>query len=290
MNAPEEGSFLNRIGERVRQARARRGMTRKLLARHSGVSERHLAELESGRGNFSVVLLRHVAIALDVPVATLVDDGPEPSPTLELAQALLRRLPPEELVQAHALLARHFAAGRHSGRSERIALIGLRGAGKSTLGRALAQRRAVPFVELDGEIETASGLRLDAIFDLYGQTGFRRFERDALEAVLERHERFVLATSGSIVSDAQTFGGLLAACRTVWLRAAPVEHMERVVAQGDLRPMAGNTQAMADLQSILATREAMYRRADLVLDTSGRNVTSSLDELQFLLQKSDKAE
>jgi len=274
-----DDDFLGRIGERVRKARAQRGMTRKILARDSGVSERHLAELESGRGNFSVVRLREVASALDVSVASLVDDGPDPHPAFQLAEAYLRTLGTEQILEAQALLRRHFEASNQVGREGRIALIGLRGAGKSTLGKLLAQKRRVPFVELDKEIESASGLSLGEIFELYGQGGFRRFERQALETVLEREQRFVMATSGSIVSEADTYGRVLTACFTVWLRATPGEHMQRVIAQGDLRPMADNGQAMADLEQILANREGMYGRADLAIETSGQGVKATLGEL-----------
>jgi len=259
-------------------------MTRRLLARDSGVSERHLAELEAGRGNVSIMLLRQVAGALGLPVATLVDEGPERDPAVQLAEAFLRRLRPDQMAEASELLLRHFGELERAERDGRIALIGLRGAGKSTLGRLLARSRGVPFIELDKKIEAIGGLPLEGIFELYGQGGFRRFERQALESVLETEARFVLAASGSIVSEPETFGRLLAACRTVWLRATPAEHMDRVVAQGDLRPMADNREAMADLQAILATRQAMYARADEVLDTSGRDVDTSAAELGRLVR------
>jgi XRE family aerobic/anaerobic benzoate catabolism transcriptional regulator len=279
-----EGEFLERIGERVRRARAQRGMTRKILARDSGVSERHLAELEAGRGNVSIMLLRQVAAALSVSVASLVADGPDPEPALQLAEAFLKRLRPEQVAEAQDVLLRHFGELDRAERNGRIALIGLRGAGKSTLGKLLAQQRGVPFIELDKKIEAISGLALEGIFELYGQSGFRRFERQALEAVLEADPRFVLAASGSIVSEPETFGRLLSACRTVWLRATPSDHMDRVIAQGDMRPMADNREAMADLEAILANREAMYARADAAIQTSGSEVTTTLAELGRLLQ------
>jgi XRE family aerobic/anaerobic benzoate catabolism transcriptional regulator len=282
---PAEVHFLERIGDRVRKARAQRGMTRRLLARDSGVSERHLAELEAGRGNVSVMLLRQVAGALGLPVAALVDEGPDRDPALQLAEAFLRRLPPEQVAEAAEVLQRHFGELERAERDGRIALIGLRGAGKSTLGALLARTRGVPFIELDKKIEAIGGLPLAGIFELYGQAGFRRFERQALESVLETEKQFVLAASGSIVSEPETFGRLLAACRTIWLRAAPAEHMERVVAQGDLRPMADNREAMADLQAILTNREAMYARADDALDTSGRDVETSAADLVRLTHR-----
>ncbi len=198
---------------------------------------------------------------------------------------LLRRLGPERLAEARALLLKAFGDADVAGRERRIALIGLRGAGKTTLGTALAERLDVPFVELDREIERESGVSLATIFDFYGQAGFRRMERRCLDRVIEEHPRFVLATGGSIVSEASTFERLLAACWTVWLKAGPTEHMERVVAQGDMRPMAGNRESMADLQRILAGREPLYRRADAEVDTSGKPAREALAALLDAVSK-----
>jgi XRE family transcriptional regulator, aerobic/anaerobic benzoate catabolism transcriptional regulator len=261
-------SFLKLLGDRVREARARRGMTRKILARDSGVSERYLAQLETGQGNISILLLRDIAHALDVPIEALVYDGPEPPIDLVHTTEFLRRLPHDELAQARNLLVEHFGGVDLAARRGRVALIGLRGAGKSTLGAALAERLEVPFLELDRLIEQESGVSLSAIFDLYGQSGFRRFERRCLDDVIERYPRFVLATGGSLVSEPATFERLLTMCFTVWLRASPEDHMQRVIAQGDMRPMADNRESMSDLQRILAVREPLYRKADLSIDTS----------------------
>ena len=194
------------------------------------------------------------------------------------ALSLLDGLDDEALGAAVELLTRHLARPI-AGRDGRIALIGLRGAGKTTLGRPLAERLDVPFFELDREIERASGISLGGIFDFYGQSGFRRLERERLEARGAEHPRFVLATGGSIVSEAATYDRLIAACRTIWLRATPSEHMARVVAQGDTRPMAGNREAMADLQRILAVREPLYARADATVDTGGKSIAESLASL-----------
>jgi XRE family aerobic/anaerobic benzoate catabolism transcriptional regulator len=276
---PDEDGFLRLLGERVRELRARRGMTRKILAKDSGVSERYLAQLEGGQGNVSIVLLRKLAAALDVPLDRLVGDGPEDSPDLVHAVELLRGLRPDQLAEARETLTRGFGAIDLAARRRRIALIGLRGAGKTTLGTLLAERLDVPFIELDREIERESGVSLATIFDFYGQAGFRRLERTCLDRVIAEHPRFVLATGGSLVSEPATFERLLAACYTVWLHASPSEHMERVVAQGDMRPMAGNRESMADLQRILAGRTALYQRADADVQTGGRSVAESLTAL-----------
>jgi XRE family aerobic/anaerobic benzoate catabolism transcriptional regulator len=275
----DSAAFLTALGDRVREMRARRGMTRKILARDSGVSERYLAQLEGGHGNASLLILRQVARALDVPLEALVTATPDVPPELAHATELLGRLTPDKLGEARALLQKTFGDVNADARSRRIALIGLRGAGKTTLGAALAERLGVPFLELDREIERESGVSLATIFDFYGQAGFRRMERRCLDRVIEENPRFVLATGGSIVSEPSTFERLLSACWTVWLKAAPAEHMERVVAQGDMRPMAGNRESMHDLQRILAGREPLYRRADAEVDTSEKAVTWSLEAL-----------
>src|SRR5579863_742575 len=228
--------FLRQLGERVRIARSRRGMTRKILARDSGVSERYLAQLETGKGNISITLLRQVAGALNLPLADLVREGPERPVEFNLLVQTLNRLSAEELTQARQLLFRSFGSAIESERRQRVALIGLRGAGKSTLGHLLATNLAVPFIELDHEIEREIGAPLGEIFDLYGQAAYRRAEKRALEAVIDRHEQVVVATGGSLVSEPATFDLLLSACFTVWLKARPEEHMGRVFAQGDMRP------------------------------------------------------
>jgi XRE family aerobic/anaerobic benzoate catabolism transcriptional regulator len=271
--------FLKRLGDRVREARAKRGMTRKILSRDSGVSERYLAQLETGQGNISILLLRQLATALDMPIETLVHERPDPSVDLAHALELLRRLGPEDLVEARQLLLQRFDTAAEKARRGRVALIGLRGAGKSTLGALLAQRLKVPFVELDKEIERASGVSLSVIFDLYGQAGFRRLERQCLAELIARHPGFVLATGGSLVSEPATFEMLLTNCFTVWLTASPAEHMGRVVAQGDMRPMASNREAMSDLQRILKVRNPLYSKADARVDTAGRTIEESLELL-----------
>jgi XRE family aerobic/anaerobic benzoate catabolism transcriptional regulator len=276
--------FLAALGERVREARARRGMSRRSLAQDSGVSERYLAQLESGEGNASVLLLRQIAGALNLPLTDLLREPSGDSPELALTVQLLQRLTPAQLARAREELIQRFAGGSPARRQQRIALIGLRGAGKSTLGARLARELGVPFVELDREIEREAGTSLSEIFLLYGQTGYRRYERRTLEQALERHPRCVIATGGSIVSEPGTYALLLSTCHTVWLKARPEEHMGRVVAQGDTRPMAGNAQAMDDLRRILDARAALYGQADAVVDTAGRSVEQSLRDLRKSLR------
>jgi len=278
-----DDALLPRLADRVREARARRGMTRRILARDSGVSERYLAQLESGQGNASVLVLSQIAQALNLPVADLLRDENDQSVELTLIQQLLKRLPAAKLAKVRAQLVRDYGSA-YGARENRIALIGLRGAGKSTLGAALAKHLGVPFVELDHEVEAEAGTSLHEIFLLHGQAGYRRYERRALERTLEKNDRCVIATGGSIVSEPGTYDLLLSACLTVWLRAAPEEHMARVAAQGDYRPMAGNREAMDDLRRILAGREALYAQADVTIDTAGKTVEPSLSELVRAVQ------
>jgi XRE family aerobic/anaerobic benzoate catabolism transcriptional regulator len=277
----DDAAFLQALGDRLRMLRTRCGMTRRGLALLSGVSERYIAQMEGGRGNGSILLLRALAAALDVPLAAVLD-GETSSEHVGLARVVARLSVPQA-AQAARLIVEHFHGADGRDGAERVALIGLRGAGKSSLGRLLAERRGVQFVELDREIEREAGMALAEIFELHGAPGYRRLERAVLERVLAAGEAAVIAAGGSIVTEPETYGLLLAHCRTVWVRAAPEEHMQRVVSQGDLRPMKGHDRAMVDLRAILAGREALYARADLTLDTSGRKVERSLDELVRLL-------
>lgn len=270
---------LKELGDRVRQARARRGMTRKQLASDSGVSERYLAQIEAGHGNISVLVLRQLAKALNLSIDGLLYEGPEPPVELVHTVEFLRRLSLDDLKLARLMLLHQFAGVDPAARHRRIALIGLRGAGKSTLGAALAERLEMPFLELDRLIEQESGLTLNLIFDFRGQAGFRELERRCLEDVLQRYPCFVLATSGSLVSEPGTFERLLLSCFTVWLRTSPEEHMQRVIAQGDMRPMANNRDAMADLKRILAERAVLYSRADIHVETAGRTFEESIETL-----------
>jgi XRE family aerobic/anaerobic benzoate catabolism transcriptional regulator len=281
-------TYLRRLGERVRALRTQRGMTRKALAQHARVSERYLAQLESGQGNCSIVLLRRIASAIGLPLTQMVRDGEDPAFDLVLLTQFLERLPADDLAAARDLLLAHFGKPSDEARRQRIALIGLRGGGKSTLGALLAQRLGVPFVELDREVERRSGASLSEIFEMFGQETFRRAEREALEDVLRRHPQVVIATSGSIVTEPGTLELLLASCFTVWVRAEPTEHMNRVMAQGDMRPMAKSGRAMDDLVAILKSREPLYAKADAALTTTGRTPEQNLSELLHLLALHDK--
>ncbi|MEQ8604840.1 MAG: helix-turn-helix transcriptional regulator [Marivibrio sp.] len=277
---PELSAYLAALGARVRDARAKRGMARRILARDSGVSERYLAQLESGAGNPSVAVLRQIARAVDYPLADLVAGPGAASPALAPLVDLLSGVDPARLPMIESLIERHLAGGGAGATSrKRISLIGLRGAGKSTLGRLLAERLTLPFVELNRLVEQDYGGSIGEILALSGQPAFRRYERRALESVVAQHERAVISTGGGLVSESGTFGYLLEHCWTVWIKASPEEHMTRVIEQGDLRPMARNDEAMDDLKAILAAREPSYRRADASVDTTGQSVEESLSAL-----------
>lgn len=267
-------AFLQGLGSRVRVLRERRGMTRKALAREADVSERYLAQLENGEGNMSIVLLRRVAAALGSRLIEVLEPE-EGRVERRIISRLLDSVPAHRLEDLTFRLMREF--GKEEGvRRGRVALVGLRGAGKSTLGLRLAAERQVRYVELDKEIELESGLPLSELFSLYGQAGFRQFERRTLERLINENTQMVLSVGGGIVAEEETYGLLLSKCFTVWLRARPEEHMARVIAQGDLRPMAGNSEAMEDLKRILAAREPLYRKVDTMVDTSGQTLDESL--------------
>ncbi len=282
--AVEDGAknpFLVALGERVRTLRARRGLTRKAVALAADVSERHLANLEYGTGNASILILQQVAAALQCSLAELIGDVTTSSPEWLLIRELLEHRNEAELRRARVALAEMFGTrGDERARSHRIALVGLRGAGKSTLGHMLADDLGYPFVELSREIEKFAGCSIREIHDLYGTNAYRRYERRALEETVQLYPEVVIATPGGIVSDAATFNLLLAHCYTVWLQADPEDHMKRVAQQGDLRPMAASAEAMDDLKRILAGRSAFYSKADLVVDTSGQALEPTFQALR----------
>lgn len=281
--SPERDPYLLSLGENVRRLRARRGMTRKELARAASVSERHLANLERGIGNVSILVLLQISQAFNCALAELVGDVTTSSPEWLLIRELLENRSEKELQLARETLSSLFAGGNfvNDGRNKlrQIALVGLRGAGKSTLGRLLATEIGYPFVELSREIERVAGCGILEIHSLYGPTAYRRYERRALEETLQLYPEMVLATPGGLVSEPATMNLMLSHCYTVWVKATPEDHMARVMAQGDFRPMAGNKEAMADLKRILASREAFYSKADYVCSTSEYSLAECLDRL-----------
>lgn len=274
--------LMARVGERVRKAREQRGIPRRVLSESSGVSPRYLAQLETGEGNISIGLLMRVAVALDVPIDGLVgEQDPLTSDAQQVAE-MYRRAEPTVQAQVREMLIDGAPGGR---RAHRLCLVGLRGAGKSTLGRMMSKALAAPFVELNQEIADLGGMPVGEIMALYGQEGYRKLEADALEQVTATHDRVVLAVGGGLVAEPGTYTRLLAHFHTVWLKAAPEEHMGRVRAQGDTRPMAGQPEAMAQLRSILQARAPLYERAHAQLDTSGTTPDESLQRLLSLVAR-----
>ena len=268
--------LIVRVGERVRKARERKGIPRRVLSEISGVSPRYLAQLEAGEGNISIGLLQRVANALDHRIDWLVgEDDPWTSLALQ-ASDLFRRANSDVQREVMRILNPEPVQTR---RAHRICLIGLRGAGKSTLGSMAARALDLPFVELNSEIETQSGMPVNEVMALYGQEGYRRLEAQAISRLIATHDDLILEAAGGIVGDPQTFAMLLANFHTVWLRTEPEEHMQRVRDQGDERPMAGNPEAMEQLRSILTSREVLYGRALAQVDTSGQKVEVSLEHL-----------
>jgi XRE family aerobic/anaerobic benzoate catabolism transcriptional regulator len=247
------------------------------------VSERYLGQLETGEGNVSIMLLRRLALVLNVPISELLEIEPE-----QLEQRSVRRflqqIPRHRMPDILSRLEREVGSERQ-GRRHRVALIGLRGAGKSTLGRRLSQELGAPFLEMDREIEAESGLPLSELFSLYGQAGYRRFEGRCLNRIIKEYPQAVLSVGGGVVSEASTYDFLLANCFTVWLKASPSEHMQRVIAQGDMRPMAESHEAMEDLKRILIGREPQYRKADVTVDTSGVSVDASFARLRDVVAR-----
>jgi XRE family aerobic/anaerobic benzoate catabolism transcriptional regulator len=271
--------FLAAIGREVRKNRAKRGMTRRQLAQASETSERYLAQIESGAGNPSVSVLRAIAQALDLPASALLPELGARTAALGAILDLLAQVPEQELPALAKELEARVARGGSADRGRRIALVGLRGAGKSTLGRMLAQHFGWPFIELDRRVEEDYGASIPDLIEMAGTATFRRHERGALERVVAEHEAAIITTAGGIVSNPETYALLLRGTHTVWIKARPDEHMSRVMAQGDFRPMAQNRAAMADLVAILEARRTDYARAEAELDTSGDAVEQSFAKL-----------
>lgn len=287
---PEDAdqAFLVELGQRVRRMRALRGMSRKVLAKVSDISERYIAQLESGQGNVSIMLLRRVAEATGAPLEDLIGEVGE-HPDWPLVRDMLRNADAAQIAEVKAVLSgerkptpRLVGEGRIA--VDRVALIGLRGAGKSTLGRIVAERLGWPFVELNREIEAEHGFSINEILNLYGQDGYRRLERATLKRLVDQPGPMLLATGGGIVGEPMTFELLLASYFTVWIKTSPAEHMSRVRQQGDLRPMANDKAAMAELITILSSREPLYSRARVQIDTSGVAVETSAARLHSIVQ------
>ena len=272
-------AFVAAVGRLVRLSRAKRGMTRRQLAQASGASERYLAQIEGGQGNPSVIILASIARALDVPIIELLPRSNGRTAAMAHILDVLGRVPVAELPALTELIERRAGQDAAVDRGRRIALIGLRGAGKSTLGRRLAGALGCPFVELDRLVEEDYGAPIPDLIEMAGIATFRRYERACLERVIDEHEAAVIATAGGIVSNSETYALLLRRTHTVWVKARPDEHMKRVMAQGDFRPMAQNREAMADLVAILDARRADYARAQAELDTSGDTVEQSCAKL-----------
>jgi XRE family aerobic/anaerobic benzoate catabolism transcriptional regulator len=280
--------FLVSLGKQVRMLRSRRGVTRKTLSAMTGVSERHLANLETGEGNASILVLLQVANALNSSLAELAGDVTTSSPEWLLIRSLLKNQDEDTLKDIRVNISEMLRANNLNKKlNPCIALIGLRGAGKTTLGRMLADALGFPFIDLGSEIEKIAGCSVAEIQDLYGINAYRRYERRALEEVIKTYHEVVIGTPGGLVSDSDTFNLLLAHCTTVWLQASPKDHMQRVLDQGDMRPMAGNQeQAMEDLQYILTSREDFYSKAQLIIDTSAQPLAKTFALLkQEILQK-----
>lgn len=291
--AQQKHPFLIALGDRVRALRARRGMTRKALSIATDVSERHLANLEYGVGNASILILLQVAQALQCSLAELVGDVTTRSPEWLMIREMLEQRDEATLRRVRVAVGELLGTGGAHGeggreRSSRVALVGLRGAGKSTLGQMLAEDLGFPFVELSREIEKFAGCSISEIQALYGQNAYRRYERRALEEAIQIYPEAVIATPGGIVSDPATFNLLLAHCTTVWLQADPEDHMKRVIAQGDTRPMKASREAMEDLKQILAGRAAFYSKAELHVDTSMRTLEGAFGELRRAVRRALK--
>ena len=277
--------MLSLVGERVRTLRAQRGMTRKMLAQDSAVSVRYLARLEQGQGNISISLLLKVATALQTTLSELVQTSESETVELALINDFVRDMTPRDQQRALRLIYDHFSAIDRG--HDRIALIGMRGAGKSTLGRGLAERHGLPFIQLVAQIEAMAGMNVAEILALTGRTGYRRFEESALLDVLAGNDSFVLETGGGIVADPHMLNKILTTCFVIWIQASPEEHMQRVIDQGDFRPMQANADAMKDLQQILDERTPFYAKAHARLNTAGRDVRHCLNELVQIANVAD---
>lgn len=278
--AYDASALIQSVGHRVRDARLFHGLSRRELSERSGVSPRYLAKLEAGDGNISIGLLHRIAVALGIPIEHLL--RPSSLPAQDLAKLTDLFVQADAATRARVMQVLD-PSSTLSQKAQRLCLVGLRGAGKSTLGAMLAAACDAPFVELNAEIETSAGMPIGEIIALYGQEGYRQLEADTISAIVDSHPRAVVAVAGGVVSEADTFYQVLSRFHSVWIRASAGEHMDRVRAQGDLRPMQGNPQALVQLRQILKTREALYGQADHVLDTAGKTVEASAADLLALV-------
>lgn len=274
ISADEVENFVRTVGETVRMARRKRKLSRRELSEISGVSQRYLAQIEAGEGNISISLLFRISGALEIPVRNLFAANPAAFEN-DLVSRLYCGATPKAREQAIKILEASQTGGE---KRNRICLTGLRGAGKSTIGPLLARALEMPFLELNAVIEQQAGMPVEEIIALYGQEGYRRLERQSLEVIVSENDTLVLAVAGGIVSETDTYEYLLKHFHSIWLRADPQEHMSRVRAQGDERPMAGNPKAMDDLKSILTSRESLYDKADGQIMTSDKSIDETLDE------------
>ena len=282
----QQNPFLVALGQRVRALRDRSGITRKALSQATGVSQRHLANLEYGNGNVSVLVLEQVSVALHCSFAELIGDFTTTTPEWLMIRSLLENRDEQTLYKARLAIGELIGRlGEVSSSGSRIALIGLRGAGKTTLGHKLAAELGFPFIELSREIEKLAGCSIAEIQDMYGASAYRRYEHQALQQSIQQHDAAVIATSGGLVSEPGNFNLLLSNCQSIWLQADPADHMQRVIEQGDFRPMAGSNEAMQDLKGILSAREPFYSRAQYQLDTSRQSLADTFILLNQLANK-----
>ncbi len=282
LNKHASETLLAEVAQRVRQARETCGISRRELSVRSGVSPRYLAQLESGEGNISIIVLKRIAIALAHPMNWLLGEDENTSSEMANAMELLRRTDKSSRDAVMQILKQ---PPIRSERAQRICLIGLRGAGKSTLGKMFSEETGIPFLELNKEIEKIAGMPVAEVMALYSQEGFRKLEALALDRIADEEDTIILAASGGVVSEPTTFKKLLARFNTIWIKASPQEHMERVLAQGDTRPMTGNPEAMAQLKLILADRKELYARAQGELNTSGISEEQALEKMLSLVRE-----
>lgn len=266
------------VGRRLRARRQARGLTVKALAAESGLSQRYVISAEHGDANLSLEKLRQLAAALEVPMAWFVSSG-----TRGEIDGLLIDRSPAELAEIATWLRRRY------GRQQRpiVALLGVRGAGKSAVGQGLARRLGLPFIELDERVEAVADLSLAEVFAVHGEDYYRRLEHTALTALVNEGQPAVVATGGGIVTHAENYARLREAATTVWLKAAPEDHWDRVIQQGDRRPMRDHPHAMAELRALLAARAPLYEQADIIVDTHGQALAAVIDDVAGLLEGRD---